>query len=64
MDIEHYKKMLATHDWFYEFSDDSGVYRIGEESEKTLRDLAESDKELKRLYQEAVEKFNNRIRKA
>lgn len=53
--------MLADHDWFYEFSDDSGVYRIGEESEKTLKDLAESDAKLKKLYQEAVDYYNSRI---
>lgn len=29
LDLEEYKKLLARHDWFYQYSDDSFVYNAG-----------------------------------
>ena len=42
--LAEYKRRLGNHDWFYEYSDDHGVWRKGSEMYATLRSMqAEMD---------------------
>lgn len=34
--LSDYEKLLAKHDWFYQYSDDSRVYRAGRTAFETL----------------------------
>lgn len=38
--INMYKQLLKNHDWHFEWSDDSTVYRHGREERKRITDLA------------------------
>lgn len=42
---------LNQHDWFYEYSDDTRVWRKGSEREGWLRTIASKDPVLKALYE-------------
>jgi hypothetical protein len=51
-----YFSMLATHDWHYEMSDDSGVWRTGNEHQKKLERVAKQSGAHKSLF-EAYRKY-------
>lgn len=38
--LEDYRKALAEHDWFYDFSDDHGVWVRGQEQRNNLHRMA------------------------
>ena len=50
---EQYKKMLNTHDWHYQMSEDPGVYRRGKESRDRLIELSKTCEEFKSMYSQA-----------
>jgi hypothetical protein len=61
MTLEEYKKELQQHDWFYQFSDDHGVWQRGERESTTLHYLAkEGTDDFKRAYNYAYGlRYNN-----
>jgi hypothetical protein len=38
--LEQFHQMLSGHDWYFSFSDDSDVYRAGQDSQKRLDAIA------------------------
>jgi hypothetical protein len=59
--LEEYIKQLNSHDWFYYFSDDHGVWQRGEGEHHRLLHIAQSgSNEFKKAYNDACAKrFNN-----
>lgn len=57
MTLEKYEQLLRTHDWFYNYADDSRAYEKGRKQSLELR-LALTDLENQGLYEEAKELFN------
>jgi hypothetical protein len=56
MTLEEYKKELQQHDWYYEFSDDHGVWQRGERASARLSRIArEGNEEFKKAYRYASE---------
>lgn len=47
-----YKRQLDIHDWNYHYSDDPRVYAKGEHNQARLKALADSNPELKKIYDE------------
>lgn len=41
--IEEYFDMLGRHDWFYEYSDDHGVWQNGQATKVKLQSLAKTN---------------------
>lgn len=59
--VDFYKEKLERHDWFYDYSDDRGVYQRGNEREQALRKEAEEGgPEFKAAWQEAVLKYRTK----
>lgn len=50
MDARKYWTACRMHDWFYQYSDDPGVYREGSESEANLMRLAWNKPELTEIF--------------
>ena len=51
------KRLLAEHDWYFEYSDDFRVWRVGSDQRKAIKALA---KELGiEIYEAAFEAFQN-----
>ena len=59
MSEDEYLKLLKGHDWYYQYSDDHGVWRKGSQSAKNLVNLANNDAKLKSLYTDYIEKNLN-----
>lgn len=61
MKLEEYKTALQHHDWFYQFSDDHGVWQRGERESATLSHIAkEGGDDFKRAYNNAFAlRYNN-----
>lgn len=58
--LNEFYKLLEKHDWFYDYSDDSRVWRKGQQSMSVIRSAVESGpKEYKELF-DAYEKYVNR----
>lgn len=51
MNLKMYKQLLAVHDWYYSFSDDSRSYNRGLEEERQLKQLAEGKKTYEKAFQ-------------
>ena len=54
MELEEYQKLLDTHDWYYQYSDDYRWYKKGQAERDRLRALAETSEEFKAAYQNAA----------
>jgi len=52
--IEEYFEKLQMHDWFYEYSDDYGVWRKGRESRAELTILSKENDTFATMYHEYV----------
>ena len=52
MNREDYIKLLYSHDWTYQYSDDHRYYKKGRAEEKRLKDLAQVNEEFEKLYKE------------
>ena len=50
MDKEEFLKVLARHDWFYQYSDDYSVWRRGQEASDRIQGLIQQHPELKEVY--------------
>lgn len=51
MKIEDFKKMLDSHDWYYYFSDDHGVWQRGEREVAQIKYvLKNGTDEMKKMY--------------
>ena len=48
--LSEYWNQLNGHDWFYDYSDDHGVWKRGSENESRLRRWANQDEAYKELY--------------
>lgn len=59
--LREYWNMLASHDWFYEYSDDHSVWRRGNAAESTLRLHAAQSPEHRALYDEFREHHFGRM---
>lgn len=61
MDIEKYRKMLASHDWYSAFSDDHSVWQNGEISMARLIKIAQdgSDDHKRAYNDEHARRFNH-----
>lgn len=57
MTLEEYAELLRTHDWFYNYADDSRAYDKGRKESMALR-LALTELENQGLFEEAKEMFN------
>lgn len=55
--LREYWNMLASHDWYYEYSDDHSVWRRGSSAESTLRMHAAQSPEHKALYEDFREHY-------
>lgn len=61
MTKDEYNIMLDRHDWYYEFSDDYKWYKRGLAERTELRRIANTNEELKLMYEEKVwETMRNR----
>lgn len=60
MDKEEYQKLLDSHDWFYEYSDDGRVWRAGYESKQRLLNLAKQNPEFAKMYDAKVAEVNRK----
>ena len=49
---EQYAKMLDSHDWYYQFSDDHRVYRAGEANRRKLEHYAKIDGDCAAMYEQ------------
>lgn len=54
MTKDEYNIMLDRHDWYYEFSDDYKWYKKGLAERTELRRIANTNEELKLMYEEKV----------
>lgn len=50
MKITEYYDQLASHDWFYMYSDDSNVHRRGRDNVARLQAIAQENESLLNLY--------------
>lgn len=50
MDARKFWTMCRLHDWFYQWSDDPGVYRAGRDSLETLEMYAAKSPEHRAIY--------------
>jgi hypothetical protein len=60
MSENEYRKLLEAHDWYYEFSDDHSVYKLGRVMQFKLRQLALSDKRLMQMYEDKLFEMRKR----
>lgn len=58
MTNEEFFRMLESHDWFYEYSDDHGVWTKGKENKKRIQATAQENPLFSRMYSEYVEYIN------
>lgn len=54
--LEEYIKALMHHDWFYDYSDDHGVWRKGKENQDKLFALSHSGEAFKMAY-DSISKY-------
>ena len=59
MDLKKFEKLLKNHDWFYQYADDSKVYRAGSESMAKINYILQKNKD-KSEYQELYNKFQSK----
>lgn len=59
MTTHEYTRLLETHDWFYEYSDDFSAYQRGHKSKQLLESLAKQDETLKKLFDEYKRDITN-----
>lgn len=52
MTIEEFYKLLETHDWSYQYSDDHSVWRRGRQRGEQLLRLAETNDTFKQLWED------------
>lgn len=50
MELKDYYNELENHDWFYEYSDDQGVWERGRDSLKNIQTLSKNSDEHQKLY--------------
>lgn len=50
MDTEEYFYLLDKHDWYYDFSDDSRVWKMGKADEKLLKRLYVDNTNFEKMY--------------
>lgn len=60
MSENEYAKLLEEHDWYYEFSDDHSVYKLGRAMQFKLRQLALSDDRLMQMYEDKLFEMRKR----
>jgi hypothetical protein len=53
--LDEYKQMLASHDWFYHYSDDHSVWKQGQANISRLRAIAKESPEHELAYKEACD---------
>ena len=58
MEINEYFQLLESHDWFYNYSDDHGVWKKGNEQQKVIVAAAELSDNHKKLYDDYVQFIN------
>ena len=56
MDLKKFEKLLKSHDWFYQYSDDSKYYRAGRESAAKINYILQKNKDNPE-YQELYNKM-------
>lgn len=54
-----YKALLDVHDWHYNSSDDSRVFRAGSESESKLKGFWKENPKFKELYEKKSKQIFN-----
>lgn len=50
MTLQEYYDQLASHDWYYHFSDDGRVYNAGYQEQNALKEIAKKSPEFQALY--------------
>lgn len=61
MNIQEFWDKLVSHDWYYSFSDDYGVYKRGQANQDKLRNIASSSPEHRTLYDQFRDYHNAAI---
>tara|TARA_R110000868_G_scaffold203167_1_gene450988 strand:+ start:401 stop:637 length:237 start_codon:yes stop_codon:yes gene_type:complete len=61
MKLQDFKKLLDNHDWFYNFSDDHGIWVRGERQVAEIHHvlLQNNNIEMKKLYNEYYARYFN-----
>lgn len=52
MTLSEFYTKLAYHDWYYQYSDDHGVWRRGQDAYDRLVDLSKQSPEHKKLFED------------
>jgi hypothetical protein len=52
MTLNEFYKMLAGHDWYYQYSDDHGVWRRGQDRYDTIAMVAKESPEHQKLFED------------
>lgn len=50
MNSEQFRKLLSTHDWYYNYSDDHSVWRKGQAEWQVIASAMKDSEELKAVY--------------
>ena len=58
MSIEEFFMKLRRHDWFYEYSDDHGVWQRGQAARYELRQLAKENDTFALMYDDYINYIN------
>lgn len=53
MNKEEFQQMLDNHDWFYDWTDDGRVWRVGYARHQEILVIAKSSPEFAKLYDDA-----------
>lgn len=55
MNVEDYKKLLDSHDWYFFMSDDQSVVDKWSRNQTYLEEIAKGNRELEDLYDERID---------
>jgi len=58
MNKQKFAVMLKNHDWYYQYSDDYKVFCSGRDQLAKIQSIADSDPELKKVYDDYVKQLN------
>jgi hypothetical protein len=52
MNAQQFLKLLSTHDWYYNYSDDHSVWRRGQAERSAISNAMTDNEELKAVYKQ------------
>lgn len=57
MNATEFRKLLSTHDWYYNYSDDHSVWRKGQAEWQAIASAMKDSEELKAVYTQYLEEI-------